>query len=109
MPLMYGMGVCVPLGPNGMHGIPTVFPPLFSPLFVFLILDLSPLSMALLAEFSTNWVGLNHLESEGFGLSRKEEEAFQVGKKKNASERRNHVAHNVETGGAGAAGSRGGW
>lgn len=51
--------------------------------------------MALLSEFSTEWVGLNHPESGGFGLDRKEVGEFQVGE--NTIKRRKHVESNLGT------------
>lgn len=49
--------------------------------------------MALLEEFSPDWVGLKYPESRGgFGLGRKEGEAFQVGE--NISKREKQMEHN---------------
>lgn len=50
--------------------------------------------MALLAEFSTDSLRLNHPErGEGFGLGRKDGEAFQVGE--NISKRGKQMEHNL--------------
>lgn len=67
----------IPLAPECVPRIPTAFPPLFPSLSKILTLGLAALSMALLEEFSPDWVGLKYPESRGgFGLGRKEGEAF---------------------------------